>query len=487
MAAGQERQEPEIFAQEVQEDKTIDTQDLLDDLNIKGLERINQLNSQLAKIITEIYKPLSFPHFTQTITEMQKPAREMLNTVNSFADGSIEDINNITNSKQWEDLQEAAAHLSEALEQKRKEWEIIEPFLLEEIKKPEYGGGTIADLEFRSVDFDTGEIIKGSLWDKALTAAIEAMEAQTRQIERQLPSSFARKNITSIKRTTDRVSSHFAFDILNLEKDGQMHFAEIRTGKDVANPLSVYYCIDYNNSNTEPIGYVAKHLLEVAYSTAQLQGGFVAWQDIFENLGKSGRITKGTRDEWKKLFLTMRHADITINNINEVKDPNCHYEYIEINEPFFLSYPIKGKRKGQVIDGICINPNYKPPLFRFAEKHGKQITRVPIGVYQVPGLQLTEDNAKLHDYLISKVAAMIKREIVCRLTYSTIFEAIHIDGQSERERKARERTKPKIIRIFEAFKKCNWITDYKSTLSAKSDFCIDVMLKEVERIEKKGV
>lgn len=482
MAAGQERQEPETFTQEVQEDNT----DLAPELNIEGLERIRQLNSQLAELITEIYKPLKFPNFSETIKEMQKPAREMLHTVNSIANGNIKDIGNFAHSEQWGELEKAAAHLSEALEKKRKEWELIEPFLLEEIKKPEYAGKDIAELEYMSMSVN-GDIIKGSLWDKALTAAIAAMEEQAGQVERQLPSSFARKNITAIKRTTDRGSSLFLFDDFSLEKDGQMHFAEVRTGKDIANPISVYYCIDYNNSSTEPLGYVAKHLLEVAYSTAQIQGGFVAWQDIFENLGKSGRITKDTRNEWKKLFLTMRHADIIINNANEVKDPNCHYEYIEINEPFFLSYPIKGKRKGQIIDGICINPHYKPPIFRFAEKHGRQITRVPIGVYQVPGLQLTEDNARLHDYLISKVAAMIKREIVNRITYSTIFEAIHIDGQSERERKARERAKPKIIKIFEAFKKCNWIADYKSALSAKSDFCIDVVLKEVEKIEKKGV
>ena len=482
MAAGQERQEPETFAQEVQEGKL----DIAPELNREALESIGQLNSQLAELITEIYKPLKFPAFTESIRDMQKPAREMLNTVNSFADGNIKDINKFTHSKQWEDLQEAAAHLSEALEQKQKEWEIIEPFLLEEIKKPEYEGKSIGELEFMSM-CENGDIVKGSLWDKALTAAIAAMEEQADQVERQLPSSFARKNITAIKRATDRGSSLFLFDAFQLEKDGQMHFTEVRTGKDTVDPISVYYCIDYNNSSAEPLGYVAKHLLEVAYSTAQTQGGFVAWQDIFENLGKSGRITKDTRNEWKKLFLTMRHADIIINNANEIKDPNCRYEYIEINEPFFLSYPIKGKRKGQVIDGICINPHYKPPIFRFAEKHGRQITRVPIGVYQVPGLQLTEDNARLHDYLISKVAAMIKREIVNRITYSTIFEAIHIDGQSERERKARERAKPKIIRIFEAFKKCNWIIDYKSTLSAKSDFCIDVILKEPEKIEKKGV
>lgn len=277
MAAGQERQEPETFAQEVQEDK----QDIAPELNREALESIRQLNSQLAELITEIYKPLKFPAFTETIKEMQKPAREMLNTVNSFADGSIEDINNFTHSKQWEDLQEAAAHLSEALEQKRKEWEIIEPFLLEEIKKPEYEGKSIGELEFISM-YENGSIIKGSLWDKALNAAISAMEEQAGQIERQLPSSFARKSITSIKRTTDRVTNYFAFDDLNLEKNGQMRFAEIRTGKDVVNPLSVYYCIDYNNSNSEPIGYVAKHLLEVAYSTAQLQGGFVAWQDILK-------------------------------------------------------------------------------------------------------------------------------------------------------------------------------------------------------------
>lgn len=483
MAAGQERQEPETFAQEVQEGKDLDTQDLLDDLSIEGLERINQLNSQLARIITEIYKPLSFPHFTQTITEMQKPAREMLDTVNSFADGSMEDINNITNSKKWKDLQEAAAHLSEALEQKRKEWEIIEPFLLKEIKKPEYGGKSIGELEFNSVDLDTGEIIEGSLWDKALTAAINAMQKQTEREKRQLLSVLAKKNIAAIKRTTDRVSNA-AFDIYSLEQNGQMYFAEIYTGgKRESEPLSVYYCINYNSSSAEPIGYVAKHLLEVAYSTAQMQDGFAAWQDIFENLGNKGRISADKREEWKKIFLTMRHADVTIHNANEVNKSN--YDYIsEINVPFLMTIPLKGKRKGQDIEGIYIKPGYKPPLFEFAEQHGKEITKVPIGVYQVPGLQLTEDNARLHDYLISIVAAMKKNRISTRITYTKIFERIHIDGKSGRDRVARNRADKKITRIFDAFMKCNWIAGYERALSAKDEYCIDVSLCDAPGIEQ---
>lgn len=154
-------------------------------LDTENSEQFNQLSNQLTEQIAEIYKLLKLPN---AIEAMQTPTKEMLRIMNCYA------RNNFTQSEQWKNLEDAVIHLDKILEQKRKEWELIEPFLLEEIKKPEYNGKSIYKLECQGMD-ENGSIIKDSLWNKALTAATAAMK-QSEQIINDLPA-WSIKGITS--------------------------------------------------------------------------------------------------------------------------------------------------------------------------------------------------------------------------------------------------------------------------------------------------
>lgn len=154
-------------------------------------EHIKQLNSQLAEQLVKIQELLKSPNPWKA---MQSPAKEMLHIINSFADNDIQDTNNFTQSEQWEDLENAVTNLDKILKLKQKEWELIKPFLLEEIKKPEYSGKSISELECQGID-KNGSLIKDSLWDKALTAVTSTIK-QSEQIINNIPA-WLIKGITS--------------------------------------------------------------------------------------------------------------------------------------------------------------------------------------------------------------------------------------------------------------------------------------------------
>ncbi len=80
-------------------------------------------------------------------------------------------------------LQKSIRPLAEAIKEMlpaMEEFYALEPYILEELRKPEYRGLTIADIIEESCDSE-GETIEGSLWDQALNAAIEAREADRKK------------------------------------------------------------------------------------------------------------------------------------------------------------------------------------------------------------------------------------------------------------------------------------------------------------------
>lgn len=453
MAAGQERQEPEEITQEVQEDKTIDTQDLPEDLSVEGLERIRQLSGQLAELITEIYKPLKFPLFSDTIKEMQKPAREMLHTVNSFADGSIKDIGNFAHSEQWGELEKAAAHLSEALEKKRREWELIEPFLLEEIKKPEYDGKDIGQLEYMSMSIN-GDIIKGSLWDKALTAAAEAMEKQAGKVEKQLPS-VTMIRTDSVEYPVDKINSNIWYDLFKEDTGGQLCFAVQKKG--AKEKIPIVYSIDFDALDegmkiTKKLTQFDKRVY-IAISALFNEGNkVISLTQIHRTMGNEKRPNKEQLEKINNSITKMTGARITLDNSKEVKAKYGYDKFIYDGSLLPL------ERGAAVVNGqladAAIHIFREPPAMSFA-KQRKQITTLDIKLLQSP-LNKTESNLLIDDYLIERIARAKRGSGNAeKILYKTLYEKAGI-----KTAKQKQRTADKIKSYLEHYQKCGFITKY---------------------------
>ncbi|MBO4693682.1 MAG: hypothetical protein J5659_04765 [Clostridia bacterium] len=156
----------------------------------------------------------------------------------------------------------------------------------------------------------------------------------------------------------------------------------------------------------------------------------------------------------KKLIATLsklRRAEFYLNNIYEVKEHKNRTQF-NYKGVFLPSEEIQAIVNGVVVDS-AIHLFREPPLITFARERG-QITTIDRNLLAEMPLDKSERSIGLFHYLITQISLVKnpKNKMAnTKLLYATIFEQLDIDGPTEKDKKARTRTKKNTQKLLYFF------------------------------------
>lgn len=108
----------------------------------------------------------------------------------------------------------------------------------------------------------------------------------------------------------------------------------------------------------------------------------------------------------------------------------------------------------------AVSDNYMPILTDYAIKH-KQCTMIPVNVLQTAGINGSDKNYKLTDYMISRVQHARRKNDSVKILYSTIYKNI-----GDTERKQKSRTRERIEKILKDWRTKKFIDSFKINKSS---------------------
>ena len=368
--------------------------------------------------------------------------------------------------KHYDELRDAAEKMKLSLAQLQAlldEIDALEPYLREELAKPEYEGATITDL-LQAVEMN-GEIPPGSLIDKALTAAREKAEAE--------PGKATITRSKTIDFPLDKVNNR-VWRLLEEGTDGQLKY-EFNTAKRGSKDESlVYYAIDFENLGknvqiTKRLQPFDKRVYIAVAALFNAGNDIITLTQIFYHMGYTGRPNSTQLEKIRQSVVKMLGAQIVIDNSIEAEA--YKYEKMEYRGALLpvetgSVYDING-----TLTNAAIHLFREPPLVSFARNRG-QITTVGLTLLQSP-VNKTDSNILIDDYLIERIsrAKNGKQPSSCRILLKTLYEHTGIDGKTKRDIKKRQRAPETIERYLTYYQQSGFIKGY--VLNADS---IDITL-----------
>lgn len=451
MATGQERQEPETFTQEVQEGKeaagrhihsiriasSIDPEKAwLYDLNKDNFDKLTP--EQQKEWIA--HQQESIKHLPEAIERIKKSLSQIINIIHEG------------NRAAWEyskiAISQAAGEIGELTDKMNKleQIEQLEPFIVAELKKPEYKGLEIADL-LEDLAGERKEPIPGELWEKILTAASGA--------DKTLLPSVTMIRTDSVEYPVDKINSNIWYDLFKEDTGGQLCFAVQKKG--AKEKIPIVYSIDFDALDegmkiTKKLTQFDKRVY-IAISALFNEGNkVISLTQIHRTIGNEKRPSKEQLEKINNSITKMTGARITLDNSKEVK---ANYGYDKFIYDGSLLPLERGAAvvNGQLADA-AIHIFREPPAMSFA-KQRKQITTLDIKLLQSP-LNKTESNLLIDDYLIERIArAKRGNGHDEKILYKTLYEKAGI-----KTAKQKQRTADKIKSYLEHYQKCGFITKY---------------------------
>lgn len=335
------------------------------------------------------------------------------------------------------------------------------PFLVEELKKPIYGGKCPAELYNEAQKDKNGQPVKNSLYVKAYTAALKALKGEN-----------APKEKTKKINTLPLESLIFPKDKVNAKIWNLPDTGNIKASFDIIKQsrkrpaLVAQYSINFDFLDDN-----IKHQLTpfdkrvfVSAATLFLNGEteFSFTRLYYAIGGKTG--TKPTTEALTKLYNSLAKLGAARTWLALPKEKNSKYEGFKIEQAPILEFRLSSDpatiKGGEA--NITIIIKEKPLLVEFAENLG-QITRIDLKLFQDIELNLTDDNLALEDYIINFITWQ-KHENNNRaeLALDTICKNINM---TDRRQKARAATKTETI--LKGCKKNSFISGYKYDTSTK--------------------
>lgn len=454
MAAGQERQEPETFAQEVQEGKRIfnlsDTPDpelnpVSDDFDIdKYNEYIEQLKKNLITFVDELAQKANgeptekvFADFIVTLDGLQR----LVESRAAYPAGKLQGMKH--------HMERVADNLRENAEAINK----IRPFLLAEIQKPEYEGKTLEELSTDS-----------ELWGKIVAAAIAGQsanslpETQRGTSKKQYPAAIDKNSLVRanlIDMPFDKINAT-VWNLLTKNANGQISMQELKVEKSGSNiPVTVFYSIDFDGITTDL--NIKKKLtpfdkrVYLAISALFNAGNQIATiTQIHYAMGNTANPNDSNTKNIRESIWKMMGAQIYIDNRQQTK----FQEYPELQDEYkgALLPAEWGRRRVKGLGSVeVIKIHREPPVVSIA-KQKRQYTTIAIENLRIPKFSMTEDNISLCDYLIECVTMKNRPKTIL---LETIYKHTGINTPVKRTRAV-----PKLQKILDHFKNCNLIKNY---------------------------
>lgn len=338
---------------------------------------------------------------------------------------------------------------NEAIKERLEEWEQLQPYLEEELKKPQYAGRTLADLLANEYKDENGDVLEDSLLEQAVKAAML----------KKLPIiTINSKGINNVEYPVDKINANIWTLLKDADENGQLTFATEKRGSSIA--ADIIYSINFEELEQETGVTITKKLSAFdkrcyIAANALFNNGFEVFTvaQLYIAMGNSGRPSVADIKKINHSLTKMRAAHIYLNNESEHKLYPKYSKFV-YDASLLPMERISAVVNGQTVDS-AIHLFREPPLVSFA-KDRKQITTVSRQLLASP-LSKTDANLQLDDYLIERISHIKKSKgkISNKLLYATIFEKAGITSRNQKMR-----GKEKITKYLEHYKKCGFIKDF---------------------------
>lgn len=379
-----------------------------------------------------------------------------------------------TNNRATQEALNSSNNLTKALNALREKLEALKPFiheLDEELKKPEYNGLSFTEIEEEGID-ENGDIIPGSLLEKAINAAQKALASKEEQA--QLGSEISAREIvevTSLSYPRDKINKG-VWNSKKVEKlaaengledngllELEFNLAADKDKKDgkviIAPVLLDYSAVQKDGVTLSKITTPYDLEVYVALDALRSAGNSVVTPaQILKVLGLNGAPTNHQRAKLKSSIDKMQATILTVDNEEEVK-AGYNYPPFKRKEPLLpvktLEYTYsKTGQSGYAVK--FINDKEALPLIDFA-KGRKQITTIPLQTIQVP-ISLTDNNMAIKNYLFGRISGMKHDKNANKKgKYNGVIrlDTLYTETGNE-ERKQKKRCKETAETILEYFK-----------------------------------
>ena len=416
--------------------------------------------------------------------EIQRAAEKVSAAVKSAWDSDAfrqlqETIKRISRSLVTEEtretLQEIYNNLRLAQDLLKEIEELEDPYLNDELKKPEYGGATIDDLLRQYEIRDLQQLPENSLLYKALAAARTARNAALPVIDSYRTS--------AINTPVDRVN-FLAWDDFK-ETGGQIRF-NLMSDRDKRNPdkmqlditarFSLSFADDPGITTTKELNHFDRRLQQAVDTIYTGGQDIILIGDLYFAMGgKTAKPSENQREKIIKSLQKQRTATVFIDNETEAKAYS--YPHFEYEGAPLASERVRVKYAGREVEAIRVLN--RPPLMRLADERN-QMSAVPLKVLQ-SGISQTNNNLRIEDYLLYRIVRQkntvsdLRGQQEKRYTQArqkeiqdartlTIMLATFYEKTGTARKKAieRERALKTACRFLDHYAACGFIEEYKT-------------------------
>ena len=347
----------------------------------------------------------------------------------------------------------------------------LAPFLEAELEAdPDLKGYTIEDALALGFD-DDGNITDGPFRNAIERARARRDEYQSAQEIVDAAEQAAEDLPRIISNPTELLSlpmdkpNSYIWNLLKDAADGGQIQIDIDTGKKGSKKDAVvYYSIDFLDG-LAPDLKISKQLtpfdkrLYIAAAAIYNAGNNVTTTtQIHKMMGNRGRPTKAQIKKINDSLTKMGAARVYIDSTEEVKI-NKGYAAFKYDASLLPFERINAYINNTLTES-AIHLFREPPMITFARERG-QITNVTRQLLESP-ISKTDANLRLEDYLLERIGHMKnpKSKAPRNMLFTTIYERCHIAGNTDKERKERQRTPEKIRKYLDHYEKCGWIKGY---------------------------
>lgn len=325
--------------------------------------------------------------------------------------------------------------------------EQLEPFIVEELKSPEYNGLEITDL-LADLAGENEKTIPGEIWERIIDGA------GNRKIASALPTT----NITRadiVEYPIDKINSKI-WNMFTTDTDGQIRFAIPVQKNGAKNIIPVYYSINFDalESNmrvTRRLTQLDKRIYIAINALKSAGNDTITTTQIHYAMGFTKRPNSEQLEKYREEIIKMIGAIVFLDNKKEMESYNYpHFEY------FGSLLPAKGI--SSIVNGKVTENAIKIidelPLVQYAKQH-KQITTIDIKYLQSP-FNKTENNLKIEDYLLERISRARNGKQPQKILKRTLYEKIEANDQ-----KKKARTLKTVEKFMQFYKDSGFIMDYK--------------------------
>lgn len=265
----------------------------------------------------------------------------------------------------------------------------------------------------------------------------------------------------------DKINRNVWDDLENVPKNehGQIAFAMEKKGSQ--KEATILYSIDFEELEkqdglklTKQLSAFDKRVYIAACAVFTHSGPYMSPGQIFTAMGGKGEPTGTQKNKINDSLTKMRAANVLLDNTFETP-VNKKYPQFRYDSSLLPFERVSAYINNTFVES-AIHLFREPPLMTFA-KERKQITTISRKLLETP-LNQTEDNLRIEDYLIERIALMKnpKNKIPDKnkILFSTMYEKIKIDGKGEKNKKARQRTPEKIRACLDYFVEQGYIKSY---------------------------